>query len=49
MRMMSRVEGLAPEAVEIGMAVRAFIGEIDGAPAVLFRPAELFRSGEAQP
>ena len=38
-RMMSRVEGLAPDKVEIGMAVRAVVGEIDGAPAVLFRPA----------
>ena len=39
-RMMSRVEGPAPEAVRIGMAVRAYVGTIDGRPAVLFRPAE---------
>ena len=37
-RMMSRVEGVAPAAVTIGMAVTASVGEIDGAPAVLFRP-----------
>ena len=39
-RMMSRVEGLAPDAVEIGLPVRAFVGEIDGQPGVLFVPAE---------
>jgi uncharacterized OB-fold protein len=39
-RMMSRVEGVAPDAVAIGMAVTAHVGEIDGAPAVLFRPKE---------
>ena len=37
-RMMSRVIGIAPEAVAIGMAVRATVGEIDGTPAVLFEP-----------
>lgn len=38
-RMMSRVEGIAPEDVTIGMAVRA---EVDGSgetPLVIFRPA----------
>ena len=39
-RMMSRVEGLAPDAVEIGLPVRAFVGEIDGRPGVLFVPAD---------
>jgi uncharacterized OB-fold protein len=38
-RMMSRVVGLAPEEVRIGMAVKALIEEIDGTPAVLFEPA----------
>lgn len=37
-RMMSRVEGVAPEEVRIGMAVTVFVGDIDGAPAVLCRP-----------
>lgn len=37
-RMMSRVEGIAPTDVAIGMAVTAFAGEIDGVPAVLCRP-----------
>ncbi|GMG83502.1 OB-fold domain-containing protein [Paralimibaculum aggregatum] len=39
-RMMARVEGIAPDAVRIGMAVEARIGEADGAPAVVFVPAE---------
>lgn len=37
-RMMSRVEGVAPEAVKIGMAVKAGITEEDGAPIVIFTP-----------
>lgn len=39
-RMMSRVDGIAPDAVRIGMEVEAVVGAIDGAPAVLFRPAD---------
>ena len=39
-RMMSRVEGVEPADVAIGMAVTAAVGEIDGMPAVLFRPKE---------
>lgn len=39
-RMMARVTGIAPEAVRIGMAVRARVGEIDGTPAILFAPDE---------
>jgi len=39
-RMMSRVEGIAAEAVVIGMKVQAFIGEINGNPVVLFKPAQ---------
>ena len=39
-RMMSRVDGIAPDAVKIGMAVKAHVGEIDGAPAVLFNAKE---------
>ncbi len=38
-RMMSRVVGIAPDAVAIGMKVRAEIGELEGRPAILFRPA----------
>lgn len=37
-RLMSRVEGIAPDAVIIGMRVRARIGEEDGAPLLLFEP-----------
>ncbi|KAA8612230.1 MULTISPECIES: Zn-ribbon domain-containing OB-fold protein [Salipiger] len=39
-RMMSRVDGIAPGEVVIGMDVTAFVGEADGAPAVFFKPAE---------
>jgi len=35
-RMMSRVEGVAPDAVPIGARVRAFIGEGPEGPTVLF-------------
>lgn len=38
-RMMSRVEGLAPEAVTIGMAVRARIVDEGGSHFVVFDPA----------
>lgn len=37
-RMMSRVVGIAPEAVEIGMKVRAVIQVLDDSPEVLFQP-----------
>lgn len=37
-KMMSRVEGVAPHEVRIGMAVRARIREEDGAPLVVFEP-----------
>ena len=37
-RMMSRVVGVAPEEVAIGMKVRAKVDELNGAPAVLFEP-----------
>jgi uncharacterized OB-fold protein len=39
-RMMSRVEGLDPEAVTIGMIVRARIIDQDGEPVVVFDPVE---------
>ncbi len=39
-RMMSRVDGIAPADVRIGMKITAFAGEIDGTPAVLCKPAE---------
>lgn len=35
-RMLSRVVGIAPEDVRIGMKVRARIDELNGAPAVLW-------------
>lgn len=38
-RMMSRVVGIDPTEVRIGMKVRAVIEELDGAPQVLFAPA----------
>lgn len=37
-RMMSRVEDIEPGRVVIGLRVHAFVGQIDGQPAVLFRP-----------
>jgi uncharacterized OB-fold protein len=37
-RMMSRVEGVAPDAVSIGMAVRARIVTQDGEPVIVFEP-----------
>ncbi|HUF86805.1 MAG TPA: OB-fold domain-containing protein [Thermohalobaculum sp.] len=38
-RMMSRVVGIAPEEVTIGMKVRAKVEDLNGAPAVVFEPA----------
>ena len=38
-RMASRVEGVAPEEVMVGMAVTARIAEQDGEPLVVFDPA----------
>ena len=38
-RMMSRVVGMAPGEVKIGMKVKAKIGEIDGKKVVLFEAA----------
>jgi uncharacterized OB-fold protein len=38
-RMMSRVVGIAPEEVTIGMKVKAKIDELNGALGVLFEPA----------
>ena len=40
-RMMSRVEGIAPDGVKIDMAVTAFVADADGTPAVFFKPAEV--------
>jgi uncharacterized OB-fold protein len=39
-RMMSRIVDCEPDAVRIGMFVAAHVGEVDGAPAVLFSPAD---------
>lgn len=39
-RMMSRVDDIDPADVQIGMAITAFVGDIDGTPAVLCKPAE---------
>jgi len=38
-RMMSRVVGIEPDQVTIGMKVRAKVEELNGAPAVVFEPA----------
>ena len=38
-RMMSRVEGVAPEAVHIGLRVQAHVAQKDGRGLVLFQPA----------
>lgn len=38
-RMMSRIEGIAPTEVRIGMAVRAQIKVADGEPLIVFVPA----------
>jgi len=38
-RMMSRVEGVEPDHVRIGMRVKARIAMLDGAPQVVFDPA----------
>ena len=39
-RMMSRVEGLSPEAVRIGQRVQAHVAQKDGRGLVLFEPAQ---------
>ncbi len=38
-RMLSRVDGVAPAEVKIGMPVEAGLAEIDGAPQIVFTPA----------
>ncbi len=38
-RLMSRVDGVAPEAVSIGLAVRAHVDRTGGEALLLFRPA----------
>ncbi|MBA3054963.1 MAG: hypothetical protein FP826_08520 [Sphingomonadales bacterium] len=38
-RLMSRVEGLTPEDVKIGMAVQARVAQVDGKGVLLFDPA----------
>jgi uncharacterized OB-fold protein len=39
-RILSRVEGLAPDKVTIGLRVKAHVGSEEGAPLVLFRPLD---------
>lgn len=39
-RMMARVEGIAADAVTVGLKVKAKVGAIDGKPAVVFEPVE---------
>lgn len=39
-RMMSRVEGLVPEAVRIGQRVQAHVAQKDGRGLVLFQPTQ---------
>ena len=38
-RMMSRVEGVPPTAIRIGMSVRAQVRTVDGEPLIVFVPA----------
>jgi uncharacterized protein len=38
-RMMTRVEGVAPDRIEIGMKVKARVGTLKGEPAIIFYPA----------
>jgi uncharacterized OB-fold protein len=38
-RLMSRVEGVPPDQVRIGMAVKARIAKTDGGPLLIFDPA----------
>ena len=44
-RMMSRVTGIAPDAVKIGMRVRARVAEHNGANLVMFDPVDQAREG----
>jgi len=46
-RMMSRVEGVAPEAVRIGQRVQAHVAQQDGRGLVLFRPVQAQQGGAA--
>jgi uncharacterized OB-fold protein len=39
-RMLSRIEGVTPDKVAIGMRVKAHVGSEDGTPLVLFRPTD---------
>jgi len=39
-RLMSRVEGVAPQDVRIGMRVRVEVATLQGAPAPVFRPTD---------
>lgn len=39
-RILSQVTGMAPEEVKIGLQVTAYVGKLDGAPAVLFKKTE---------
>lgn len=39
-RLMSRVDGIAPEEVRIGMPVRLSIAVVNGVPAPVFHPSE---------
>lgn len=39
-RLLSRVEGIEPDAVKIGMKVKAFVGDINGHAVVLFKPSQ---------
>lgn len=39
-RLMSRVDGVAPQAVQIGMRVRVQVAMLNGAPAPVFHPID---------
>jgi uncharacterized OB-fold protein len=39
-RLMSRVDGIAPDKVHIGMQVQVAVADVDGIPAPVFRPVK---------
>lgn len=39
-RLMSRVEGIAPDRVQIGMRVKIGVADLNGTPAPVFQPVE---------
>ena len=46
-RMLSRVEGIPPGDVKVGLAVKARIAQVDGKPLLVFDPAGIQAKGES--